>query len=344
MCIRLLWIAILFGLSGFSPDGARAEEQLYSTASNQPILRELDPNTGSTIDLLTISSSFGTILGTNGLATHPVTNELYVILRFGGNVRLLAILDPETGTTTDVGVLSDRYAGLAFTEDGTLYGVTGDGASQPETLFVISTVDASSTLFLPLGNGDDGETIAFNSEDGLLYHASGTSVDVFETIDLVTQVITPVNLIGDEYTEARALTYWRDEGVFLLSDGNEFFYVSPAGDTESVGPINHIPKGFAFVEDLGPVFVRADCDGNGTFNGLSDSLFLLAFAFQGGPPPPCAEATDADGDTVANGLVDTLYILAHAFLGGPPPPPPHPDCGPDPDPATSLGCDTSSCP
>ena len=91
-------------------------------------------------------------------------------------------------------------------------------------------------------------------------------------------------------------------------------------------------------------FIRGDVDGNGIVNVLVDSLLLLAFQFIGGPAPPCLEAADGDGNSVLNGLVDSLYILAHGFLGGPPPPAPYPECGPDPEPAASLGCESSSCP
>ena len=91
-------------------------------------------------------------------------------------------------------------------------------------------------------------------------------------------------------------------------------------------------------------FLRGDSDGNGTFNGLADGIHILDHQFQGGPAPPCMEAADADGNGVFNGLTDGLYVLAHGFQGGPPPPAPYPECGPDPDPATSLGCESSSCP
>ena len=56
------------------------------------------------------------------------------------------------------------------------------------------------------------------------------------------------------------------------------------------------------------------------------------------------EAVDSDGDGVFSGLVDALYILAFQFQGGTPPPPaPYPNCGVDPDAATSLGCDPNGC-
>ena len=111
-----------------------------------------------------------------------------------------------------------------------------------------------------------------------------------------------------------------------------------------------IPNRIAYFDDQpfdmypvggqGPAFIRGDATGDGVFNGLVDALRILEFQFQGGEVPPCMESADADGNAVFNGLVDSLFVLAHQFQGGPPPSAPYPDCGVDPDPSVSLGCDS----
>lgn len=93
---------------------------------------------------------------------------------------------------------------------------------------------------------------------------------------------------------------------------------------------------------VGPPFIRGDADGSGEFNGLLDSLFVLAWNFQNGPAPPCLAAADGDGDGVTNGLVDALYLLIHQFGGGPAPPAPYPGCGVDP--ASPSDCEITPCP
>lgn len=91
-------------------------------------------------------------------------------------------------------------------------------------------------------------------------------------------------------------------------------------------------------------FIRGDVDGDGVLIGLADSLYVLFFQFvSGSPPPPCMEAADVDGNGTFSGLLEGLYLLTQVFAMGPPPPPPYPRCGPDPDPATSLGCVLSGC-
>ena len=110
-----------------------------------------------------------------------------------------------------------------------------------------------------------------------------------------------------------------------------------------------VDMGFHFTAPGAPgSFLRGDVDGNGLFTGLVDGLYALGFQFQGGPAPPCLEAADADGNGSFNGsfngLVDALYLLTHQFQGGPPPPAPYPSCGPDLDPAGTLGCGPNACP
>ena len=74
---------------------------------------------------------------------------------------------------------------------GFVYGVTGEGAITSESSFTLSQVDASSTFLTGLGAGNDGEVIAFNPDDGMLYHASGRGVpnsdEIFEAIAWMTR-------------------------------------------------------------------------------------------------------------------------------------------------------------
>ena len=81
-----------------------------------------------------------------------------------------------------------------------------------------------------------------------------------------------------------------------------------------------------------PEFLRGDANADGTVFCLIDALYLLQWAFTGGPPPPCFDAADIDDDGVLLALLDALACLGWQFGSGGPPPAPGPsDCGPDPD-------------
>ena len=197
------------------------------------------------------------------MATDPTTNVLWALLKLSGQIgRELVTIDPTTGIATSIGDTGESLAALAFLNDGTLYGVTGDqrsnpGAGTPETLFTLSKVDATPTLVVALGNGDDGETIAFNPDDGLLYHASGLGIqnesvfgEIFETIDPVMLVVTNIPLSGDDYSEATGLTYDQGEGSFLVAGDffgpSRFFTLTTGGVLSELGTMDHISKGLAF--------------------------------------------------------------------------------------------------
>ena len=122
------------------------------------------------------------------MAVNPVDFEAYIVVGLDSqplSIRNLLQININTGVARNVGPMNQKIAGIAFAADGTLYGVSGDGSAIPETVFKISTTDASLTQWQTLGNGDFGETIAFNPVDGLMYHLSGAGAGmVFEKFGL----------------------------------------------------------------------------------------------------------------------------------------------------------------
>ena len=139
-------------------------------------------------------------------------------------------------------------------EAAVLYGVTGDGSATAESLFTIDTSNAAATFFMVLGNGGDGETIAYNPADGLMYHASGiNNGDRFwEGINLNTKTI----VFSNQFTgpnvddETLAMTYNPGTGRFLVTDrDDEFFDTTPAGVATDIGGVENNMKGLAFVGD-----------------------------------------------------------------------------------------------
>jgi hypothetical protein len=119
---------------------------------------------------------------------------------------------------------------------------------------LINKTNASTTLFLALGNGTDGEAIAFNPVDGMMYHASGHVGDfdvIFEKINLTTLAITDIPINGTALTdeEAQALAYRPSEGVFYWKQDHglgPLFRVTPGGVPTLIGDLDHQSKGLAF--------------------------------------------------------------------------------------------------
>jgi hypothetical protein len=225
----------------------------YTVAKSDTLLREIDVADGTTLNSVALTLAGNTISNATGLAMHPVTGALWGLLKVSIGVgRALVTIDPQTGVCTLVGDTGGRFAGIAFDSGGTLYAVTGDGELilVKESLYTLSTVDATPTFVRTLGNGANGEALGYNFDDGLLYHASGTGVQntskIFETIDPIGLAVTNVPLSG-AYNQALGLQY-QGAGVFLLTDlTNQLHRLSTGGIVRLVGTLDHTAQGVAEV-------------------------------------------------------------------------------------------------
>ena len=75
-----------------------------------------------------------------------------------------------------------------------------------------------------------------------------------------------------------------------------------------------------YVLDISPCCVlRGDADHSGAIN-VSDLTYMVAYLFQGGPPPICFPEGDVDGSGAIN-VSDLTFLVAYLFQGGPPPGP-----------------------
>jgi hypothetical protein len=220
----------------------------FGTPANNAVY-QIDPATGAVSNSVQVTLPGFTVVNSTAMAAHPVTGELWAVIQTSDIVRRLVRIDPATGVATQIGPLAKQIATLAFKADGTLLGVTGDGSLAPaETLFIISTTNAVLTQLFTLGNGDDGETIAVHPS-GLVYHSSGNGIAVFESVDLATQVVTP---IGTASGEAFGMGWSTSLSRMYLSDINsDLFTVDLATGARTL--VGHIPspdanRGLAFVE------------------------------------------------------------------------------------------------
>ncbi|NNF43447.1 MAG: hypothetical protein HKN62_10460 [Phycisphaerales bacterium] len=230
--------------------------------------------------------SYGVTGGTTIATDTPGTGEAIVARSgcvFFNGFLSDTFLNPAVGRDVMMRELQCGTIGGAFE----LIGVTGDGADTPESLFSISTDDASIEFICGLGRGDDGETIAFNGTDGRLYHASGhvgpfdpTTLDgvIFETVDGIgngsscatTDIdISTTDLIDEE---AQAIVWWPEENVFLWKQDHgadyPLFRVTTDGVATVIGDLDHQAKGLAFAA------LPAAGDGIGLYSVDKGSAFL----------------------------------------------------------------------
>lgn len=172
-----------------------------------------------------------TITGITGLTQHPCTGEIYVIMKLSAvSGRVLGKFDIITGVCTQVGNLGDNFSTISFREDGQLFGVTGDGATVPETMYLIDHTNGTKTLAAALGAGADGEIIAYNKDDNFFYHWSGNGTVVMEKVmSVAPYTATNIPISGTAGGETFGSVYLGG-GVFLNSNiSSRFVKVTSAG-------------------------------------------------------------------------------------------------------------------
>jgi hypothetical protein len=229
-----------------------------------------------------------------------------------------------TGAAIDIGNMGQPMAGLAFDLNGVLYGISGDcalgcgGAAIAETLFTINIDNASLTNFQTLGNGDDGEAIAFNPLDGMMYHLSGVGAGlIFEKINLSTGVVTPISLSGSPVAnlEAIGFTFDRARNLFVGSlidwencfcDGF-FVTLTPGGFLTTVTPLEVGWKDFAFYD----VTSDSDIDVTGVTDISGDAVpDVAALSQRSGKRPRVRYFSGADGKKF-----DQVPVLSRTWSG-----------------------------
>ena len=256
---RTILQRFLTALLVLTPSFAAAQSILYSVDVNSNLLRTFDPANGATLSSVAILLPGATVTRSNGLASHPTTGELFALVGAvgdractsagGGQQRRLVKVNPVTGAATNVGQTGDCFAGLAFHTNGTLYGVTGDGAATPSALFTIDTTTAHPTFLKTLpGTMDSGEALGFNASDGLLYRVSGSSDQVFQSIDPSTMAVTNIQTSGFAFGEMTALTHFSGNVLLGVASG-QFLTLTTSGVSTFVSDLNYFPKGFAFVSN-----------------------------------------------------------------------------------------------
>jgi len=170
----------------------------FNNTPAQPGLLIMNPDTGAVIGGHVVVVPGRTINAVQGIATDPTTGISYAIARAVAVAgRLLIRISPSNGHGAEIGNLGDNFSSIAFRNDGQLFGVTGDGATVPETLFLINKDTAATTLATALGNGADGEVIAYHPPSNSFFHWSGGGVIFFERIDAnAPYTVTNVPITG----------------------------------------------------------------------------------------------------------------------------------------------------
>jgi len=219
--------------------------------------------------------------GAYGLATNPLTDELYGLLLTGTLSNVvdqleLVKIDPLTGNGISIGIVStdEDFAEITFNDSGILFGITGKSSSDSNQLHTISLIDASTNFVCSLEDEDDETVIGFNPNDGLIYHISGAagSSGEVESVDVTlpnTCITTSFDVTGDIVgSDPYGFTFDVANDRFLMSDGNGKLHELKitSSSTAILNPANGLANNHGILDVDAMSFVSND------FDGILDSI------------------------------------------------------------------------
>jgi hypothetical protein len=204
----------------------------YTLSYYDDQIRVLDALSGVTKSSRSLSYT-GTVDYAAGLAQDPISQEYYAILYLDGDdYPSLTKVDIDTGVVTVITAMDDYFSSLTFDAAGNLFGTVDSWADTPYKLYSINKTTGAQTAVADLGSaGDGGEVLAFNSDDGLIYHLSGSTEYGFEKVTSDTYARTSISLSGDSFDTPLGLYYWEDAEKFIFSDyyTDSFYHLTTSG-------------------------------------------------------------------------------------------------------------------
>ncbi len=262
-----------------------------------------------------------TITGVNGIATDPTTGIHYCILKLSGvSGRVLATMDIHTGMCTQVGNLGANFSTLAFNANGTLFGVTGDGASPSETMFRIDKTTAATTLFRALGNGADGEVIMYCPDNNYFYHWSGNGTVVHERFDTSgVDAIQNIPITGTTSGETFGTLYMGNGNILVSTISSQFEMWDTAGvigSTLASGLPDDIrglvwESATTIIDPSGPTNI---CEGSSVDLNITGIASGIQWYVDGAP---ISGATSATLTVTAAGNYNAVYTDNNGFTDSP---------------------------
>lgn len=207
---------------------ATQAQNYYALTTDNDTVYNVDRATGMHTAEYQAKYDNGAIASYRGMAENPVDNQIYVIVKKSGSVNELAKFNATRDSLLFIDTLFDKFAGITFDDNGTLYGITGYGANNYSTLYTLSTVDASETLLIDVSaTSSDGEAIAYNPTDGLIYRFA--SEDTLQTINPSTLVTTNYAFSQQVANYGQSLYFNSLSNQMILVAGDSIYDVNSTG-------------------------------------------------------------------------------------------------------------------
>jgi len=223
-----------------------------------PTIEVFNEATWASISSAPLTMGGFTITGAQAVTWNSDNLLFYAIVTVTPTARHLVTVDPVTGICTNVGVLaSTAFSTLTYNStSGILYTMGGSGGGPVAERLYSVDINTAATTFLagPYTVGGFGEVIAYNYTDNMIYHWSGTGM---EMIDPVTFIATPIVRSGAPVDEVVGAVYVGG-GIFQITDlvftvSTSAFTMTSAGVATLIGPTPYRARGLGYIDPLLPV-------------------------------------------------------------------------------------------
>lgn len=210
----LLFAVLLIQFNGFS------QIMFYNVVTSESDSLYVLGDDGNVYDQsVVVETNNNLLFGFTGMAMNQTNSNVYVVAKSANGSRFLAKLDLATSVALKIGDLTDQISSISFSGDGALYGITGDGGSNPNRLYSIDLTNAEMTERADFsGDQDnDGEALAFNTSDGFMYRMAGE--EFLYKIDMTNFTSTLVtNQLLDDGASGHAMYYNGTNFITLSAD------------------------------------------------------------------------------------------------------------------------------
>ena len=254
--VKVFFTAVLLTFISLAINPGETRADYVGTSAFQDSMWTFDA-TWAVLSAKQVTMAGFTVTGVNSITWNSNNLLFYGIVKVGTNNRRLATIDPLTGICTDIGPMGGQFSSLTFNSTtGVMYAIGGNGSGAiSERLYSVNlTTGATTFLAGPFSVGADGEVIAYNYDDGFIYHWSGNATANMEKINSTTFAATPVVQSGTAHIEIFGAVYI-GSGVFAVTDiASRALSITSAGVVSEVA--TGLPddiRGLGFIDPLLPV-------------------------------------------------------------------------------------------
>ncbi len=208
-------------------------QRLHAVSAAHDSIWAIDTTNWAISQRLPVTMTGATVTGVPGLTYDPIGHDAFCLLATTAqpNASILAKINVNSGVCTQVGTLNQVFSSIGLRDDGQLLGVVADGQPNAEKLYLIDKTNGTTTLATTLGNGDDGEVLAFHHEDEQLYHWSGSSQRIMERLPGIAPFGPTANILTSGAANSRisAAVYLGDDKFLLGNSANGLQYAQSSG-------------------------------------------------------------------------------------------------------------------